>query len=230
MTNGQYKVLRSKDRAVEGRNRPRGCRSPAERGFLSGMAKVVTGYKVQARARIVDAARAVFRKKGFRAASMADIAREIGVSKGAIYLYFRTKSDLLAAIQGRSREQIMASWQRLLTSGDVAEGIADSLTEVFSGSVDPGVWHELVAEAASNPEVRDAMRTDSREDVRTMRAFLRQLEEHGRIRKLRDRETVALIVLALLHGSVIDLMLHGRAADSRRALVKSLRYLLDETR
>ncbi len=192
------------------------------------MAKVVAEYKVQARARIIDAAQAVFRRKGFRAATMEAIAQEIGVSKGAIYLYFRTKSELLAAIQESSRQRVLASWEPLLESGHVAEGIADSLSEVFSGEVDPGVWHELIAEAAANPELRAALKVDKREDLRGMRDFLKGLEARGRIRPLRDRETVAEIILALLHGSVLDLMLHGRAENSRRSLIRSLRFLLQE--
>ncbi len=194
------------------------------------MPKVVPEYKAQGRARIVDAAQAVFRRKGFRATSMGDIAREIGVSKGAIYLYFRTKTELLGAIQERSRDRILASWERLLDRGDVAQGIADSLSEVFSGGVDPGVWHELVAEAATNPEVRATMNADSRQDVRTMVDFLGRLEERGRIRALDDRETVAIVVLALLHESVIDLMLHGKSRDTRQTLVRCLRFLLDRER
>jgi TetR/AcrR family transcriptional regulator, repressor for uid operon len=193
------------------------------------MPKVVAEYRTHAQERIVDAAQAVIRRKGFRTTTVEDIAKEIGVSKGAIYLYFRTKGELLSAIQERSREQVMAKWNRLLDGGDVAEGIADSLEEVFRGEVDPGVWHELLAESASNPEVREALRVDSRDDLRTMREFLKRLEERGRIRPVRDRNTVAEIVLALLQASVLDLLLHGRAASARRTLVRSLRYLLQPT-
>jgi AcrR family transcriptional regulator len=194
------------------------------------MPKVVQEYRAQARARIVDAAQQVFRKSGFRATTMEDIAREIGVSKGAIYLYFHSKVELLSAIQERSREQVLAYWEGLLDGGDVAEGIADSLAEVFSGKVDPGVWLELVAASAANPEVRAAMKDDRRQDRRAMREFLQKLEERGRIRKLRAPETVADITLAMLHGSVLDLMLHGRADSSRETLVRSLRFLLEKER
>jgi AcrR family transcriptional regulator len=194
------------------------------------MPKVVAEYKAQARARIIDAAQVVFRRKGFRAATMDDIAKEIGVSKGALYLYFRTKTALLSEIQGRARQQALDSWETLLEGGDIAEGIARSLDEVFSGKVDPGVWHELTAEAASNPGVRAAIRADAREDSAAMRRFLERLENRKRIRKLRDRDLVADIILALLQASVLDLMLHGRPKESRRRLVDSLRYLLELNR
>jgi AcrR family transcriptional regulator len=194
------------------------------------MPRVVAEYKAQARMRITEAAQVVFRRKGFRAATMEDIAREIGVSKGAIYLYFRTKSELLAAIQEQSRDQVLAHWERLLQSGDVAEGIADSLAEVYAGKVDPGIWLELVAEAAANPQVRTALKEDHRQDITAMRDFLKRLEQRGRIRKLREPETVASITLALLHGSVLEMVLHGQAQESRRNLIRSLRFLLDPER
>jgi AcrR family transcriptional regulator len=50
------------------------------------------------RRQIVDGARQVFLARGFDAASMADIAREAGVSKGTLYVYFKNKEELFAAI------------------------------------------------------------------------------------------------------------------------------------
>src|SRR5277367_7024436 len=50
------------------------------------------------RHQIVDGARAVFLSQGFDAASMNDIARAAGVSKGTLYVYFRHKEQLFEAI------------------------------------------------------------------------------------------------------------------------------------
>jgi AcrR family transcriptional regulator len=193
------------------------------------MPKVVAGYKTQARSRIVDAARAVFRRKGFRRATMDDIAAEIGVSKGALYLYFRTKTQLLIEIQARTRTEVVRQWEGLLDHGDIAEGIVRSMDEIFSGSVDPGVWHELVAEAALDPEVRSALELDHREDMRLMRKFLEQLEERGRIPKVRDVDTVAEIVMMLLQSGVLRVMLRGNPNEARLFLVRSLRFVLGLT-
>ena len=41
------------------------------------------------RRQIVDGARSVFLARGFDAASMGDIAKEAGVSKGTLYVYFK---------------------------------------------------------------------------------------------------------------------------------------------
>src|SRR6266436_9406908 len=47
---------------------------------------------------IMDGARAVFLDQGFDAASMGEIARRAGVSKGTLYVYFDSKELLFEAI------------------------------------------------------------------------------------------------------------------------------------
>ena len=62
------------------------------------MPKVIPEYKEAAKSKIVEAARIVFAKKGYHDATMDDIAKEVGVSKGALYSYFKSKEDLLKEI------------------------------------------------------------------------------------------------------------------------------------
>ena len=50
------------------------------------------------RRQIVQGARSIFLAQGFDAASMNDIARAAGVSKGTLYVYFENKEQLFAAI------------------------------------------------------------------------------------------------------------------------------------
>src|SRR3974377_208624 len=49
------------------------------------------------RRQIIEGARAVFLAQGFDAASMNDIARAAGVSKGTLYVYFDNKEQLFEA-------------------------------------------------------------------------------------------------------------------------------------
>src|SRR3982074_2269723 len=50
------------------------------------------------RRQIVEGARQVFLAQGFDAASMGEIARVAGVSKGTLYVYFKSKEELFEAI------------------------------------------------------------------------------------------------------------------------------------
>ncbi len=52
------------------------------------------------RRQIIDGARAVFLAQGYDAASMGEIARAAGVSKGTLYVYFQDKEELFEAIVG----------------------------------------------------------------------------------------------------------------------------------
>jgi TetR/AcrR family transcriptional regulator, cholesterol catabolism regulator len=53
---------------------------------------------------ILEAAGNVFLKKGYEAASLQEIATEVGILKGSIYYYIKTKEDLLFEIVRRSQD------------------------------------------------------------------------------------------------------------------------------
>ncbi len=50
------------------------------------------------RSQILTAALAVFARKGYERATIADIAREAGIAEGSIYNYFKNKADLLVSL------------------------------------------------------------------------------------------------------------------------------------
>ncbi|HEY9563993.1 MAG TPA: helix-turn-helix domain-containing protein, partial [Nocardioides sp.] len=47
---------------------------------------------------VVSAAARVFSEKGFGGASLEDVANEVGMLKGSLYNYIKSKEDLLFAI------------------------------------------------------------------------------------------------------------------------------------
>lgn len=74
------------------------------------------------RAQILDGAGRVVSQMGFDAASMNDIAREAGVSKGTIYVYFANKEDLFEALMEETRQRIFRDLEAELgRPGDLAE-------------------------------------------------------------------------------------------------------------
>ncbi|HET6568795.1 MAG TPA: TetR/AcrR family transcriptional regulator [Rhodothermales bacterium] len=54
---------------------------------------------------ILDAALDEFGKSGLAGTRMEDVARRAGLSKGALYLYFKTKDDLFRAVVRRTIEE-----------------------------------------------------------------------------------------------------------------------------
>src|SRR5436305_3173336 len=60
------------------------------------------------RTRIMDAAIKVFAERGFHSATVAEIARAAGVADGTIYLYFKSKDDLLLRLFDEKMTQLLA--------------------------------------------------------------------------------------------------------------------------
>src|SRR5438034_1947911 len=68
---------------------------------------------------ILRAATDVFAGRGFFNAQVADVARAAGVAAGTVYLYFRSKDDLLISIFERSMREALAEGKK------VVEGVDD---------------------------------------------------------------------------------------------------------
>ena len=59
-----------------------------------------TGHREQVRSRIVASARRLFNRNGFESVSVDSIMGQAGLTRGAFYAYFESKSDLYAEILG----------------------------------------------------------------------------------------------------------------------------------
>ena len=92
----------------------------AERAIRrDGGREVPAGPKARrTRERILRSAQDVFLERGYQRTSMADVAQAAGVSLGAVYQYFRDRSDLVAAI-------VQAGLQAMLSRVDVEWRISD---------------------------------------------------------------------------------------------------------
>ncbi|MEV6638785.1 TetR/AcrR family transcriptional regulator [Amycolatopsis sp. NPDC051371] len=68
------------------------------------------GFEPDARRRILDAAAEAFMVHGFANATIDDIAREVGATKGLVYYHFRSKFDIFLAVyeeaMGRVRGRV----------------------------------------------------------------------------------------------------------------------------
>lgn len=76
------------------------------------------------RDQIMNAAEEVFSQKGFSDARMDDIAEETGLSKGTLYLYYKSKDDLIIAILERLFQREFKAFETLdLTSMSARDAI-----------------------------------------------------------------------------------------------------------
>ena len=70
------------------------------------------------RSAILDAATAVFAERGFFNAQVADIARGAGIAAGTVYLYFRSKDEILTSIFDRTMKEAIAEGRAAVADED----------------------------------------------------------------------------------------------------------------
>ena len=77
--------------------------------------------KAEKRRRIVDAAVEVFADKGFFGARVSEIAEVAGVADGTIYLYFKSKDDILISLFREKMTEILHRFAAMLAQTDDPE-------------------------------------------------------------------------------------------------------------
>ena len=90
---------------------PRGSGRPGLPG-----PRTQAGADPQKRKRILAAAVALFGRKGFHEARIAEIAASAEVAEGTVYLYFRNKEDLLGAVFDDTMDEVLAQGQQIASS------------------------------------------------------------------------------------------------------------------
>src|SRR5882724_327139 len=74
---------------------------------------------------ILQAACRIFASLGYSAANVEDIAKEAGMAKGTVYLYFKSKEEIFAAVLARDLESLT---DRTIEGMSAVESFADRLT------------------------------------------------------------------------------------------------------
>ena len=80
--------------------------------------KVSEEYLEERRQQIINAAEVCFAKQGIHGTTLEHIRKEAGLSRGAVYHYFKSKEDIVEGLRERSREVDMAAFEKNVTGGD----------------------------------------------------------------------------------------------------------------
>ena len=144
------------------------------------------------RRKLLDAARALFREKGYDATSIQDITSQAGTAAGAFYIYFRSKQQLLVVLMNELMERLGALELRPQSGDDMQSALRDFVAEIFRTDLEHyGViraWHEA---SLTDPELR-AMREkiESWSEARILEVF-RRLQTFPNARPDRDLHAFA---------------------------------------
>ncbi|MFI7638364.1 TetR family transcriptional regulator [Nonomuraea sp. NPDC049400] len=87
--------------------------------------------------RILEAARALFAARGYRATSMQSIADEVGITKAALYYHFESKEEILR----RLTLPLLDELEAVLAEAESADGAEEVRWRAIEGYVDVHLRH-----------------------------------------------------------------------------------------
>jgi AcrR family transcriptional regulator len=161
------------------------------------------------RERILHAARAVFGRRGYHAATIEEIADEAGLSNGAIYYNFANKEELFLALLDERLDERLEHVRRVLAdagSGDAAvDQEARDVTRSFKESRE---WRllllEFVVYAARNPRFATKFKAHKRKlRAALANAFDAHLSTRGIAAPI-PTDQLALAITGLANGLAIE--------------------------
>ncbi len=152
------------------------------------MAGLRERQKADRQRRILEAAVAAFRRDGYRAARIEDLAAVAEVSVGTVYNYYSTKGDILMAVVALEVEEVLANGEVLVADppcgADAALGAL--IGQYYDHSLiylTKEMWRHAMAlsiEAAETPNGRKYAELDARLCDQVAR-LIRKLQQRGEV-------------------------------------------------
>lgn len=166
------------------------------------------------RKKILDAARSVFARKGFTSGIVDQIAKEAGVAKGTVYLYFRSKAEIYRAVLDHDLEALK---REMLGRIAAAEGLKDKirlfiLTRLENSEARREFFQIMDTASGKLSLTRRQYRDWLSEPVLKLASVLDEAARRGEIRALPSEKTAWLI--ADMTRGTIQRRLLGNRADS----------------
>ncbi len=193
--------------------------------------KVTEEYRNNVRDKILQSAAALFSQNGYHTTSMDDIVKESGLSKGAIYGYFKSKDDLFLALSDKQLESMIDNMQDAFSPEDSAKNKLMKAAEIhFRQIVDPNdVWRvtlELWVESPRIPSLEKRVRKRYDLAHKFLADIIAEGKKKGEFRKDIDPDMISSILLATIRGLSIHTRM-GHNFDWQK-IKKSLFALLYE--
>ena len=146
---------------------------------------------------LVEGAMSIFMRFGIKSVNMDDVARQLGVSKKTLYLYFKDKEDLLSKVVERHSSEEQASIAGIISKKlSAIEEMFEIMHWVLSilSKIHPSVKFDL---EKYHPQLGNAMKIERAQVVHgCILNNLKKGKKEGTYRKDLDAEIITRIYLA----------------------------------
>jgi len=166
--------------------------------------KVSTQYKIKVKDKIVDAALITFTKYGYDRTRMDDIADAAKVSKGKLYLYFKSKEELFYAISERNITELKEQLSALFSMKEDVISNAEYFYESFQRNKNTTdlekVFFEIIAESSRNPKLRKMLYEQRLKIFEIVTEYLNSKMQRGLLKKDTNTKAIASGLVSLYNG------------------------------
>jgi AcrR family transcriptional regulator len=160
------------------------------------------------RARLSSAARQVFLRRGFRDATVDEIAAEAGYTTGAVYSNFSGKAELLLAVIEEYVNRRARAIEDLVTPASGVEQPRRAGQEWMQQLDEDPTWFPLFIEfwsqAVGDPDLREPLATQMRVVRATVARLLGQAAERAHVQLPMSPEELAIVIKALANGIALE--------------------------
>jgi AcrR family transcriptional regulator len=180
---------------------------------------------------ILDAAIKVFSRMGFHKASMDDIVAEAGLSKGALYWYFKSKDEIIAGILDFIFVRELAGIRQLAQAEGSAEDRLMEFAQLTIAEIKGmlrliPITYEFYSLAFRNKTVQKVARQYFQSYVDALVPTIDQGIARGEFRAA-DAHQVAITLMAIVEGTLLLWVVNPKMMDLEEQLKFGIRSLLD---
>ena len=181
------------------------------------MPKVTLEYKELVKTRILESAHRVFSQKGYREATMDEIAEGLGLSKPALYRYYKSKEELFREIFRLFNQAASKALRESFKSGGL-DG------ETFFAVIDkwgwtPNLFLSAASEAPRNPKLKKILADGYKTGVDMVGSFIEELKTRGILKKEANPRLTAMGAIAIHDGLLIWEVAGLSRQETRKAFV-----------
>src|SRR5215469_3743613 len=183
-------------------------------------------HVAQTRAALVGAGRQLFGRSGFAATSVEDLAREAGVTTGALYHHFPTKAALFESVFERVHQELTTASNEAALK---ASGPVDSLAAAFEAFLDkvlePDVQRIVITDAPAVLGPARFTELDERDAFGAIVAVLKLAADSGAL-QADDPATLARLLLGMLTRGGMLIASSPEPVATRDAVASTIRAIL----
>ncbi len=181
---------------------------------------------------ITEAALEAFAEKGYAATRVEEVAKRAGVSKGLMYLYFKTKEELFKAVVKsvviRRIDQLIGNIETTdLSSEDFIRGPLLSFMKQVPGSPVAIVIRLLISEGPRHPDLVDYYYENVvAKGLAAITGFVEQGVKRGEFRKSVITELPQLFLAPVMLSIIWGIVFKTRQLDTDKLIETQIDMLL----